>query len=308
METYRAHPVSKERVDIGECCRWDAVSQRLLWVDVFTGRLFVARFDGHQLDTTSVVEVPGHLTAVAPLANREEGWVIASNQGFSTLTPGGLTTALCHPEAGKGGAVRMNDGSCDPAGRFWAGSMAYDASPGAGSLYRLDGADRWTTVLTGVTISNGLGWSPDGRQMYYVDSGPGTVSALAYDVDTGEATARRLLISVDPSEGVPDGLCVDADGFLWVAIWGAGQVRRYSPEGVQTAVVEVPATQPTCCTLGGADGTTLFITTARLDLSQTALAEQPDAGRVFACIVGIPGRPVQEFSPPPKSEHQGEDQ
>jgi sugar lactone lactonase YvrE len=294
--------VSDERVEIAEGCRWDGGTQRLLWVDVFTGRLYVASFDGRRLTTTVVLKVPGHLTAVAPFQDREEGWIVAANQGFSRLSPSGETTPLGDPEARNAGAVRMNDGACDPAGRFWAGSMAYDGSPGAGSLYRYDGGGRWTTMLTGVTISNGIGWSPDAQRMYYVDSGAGTVSVLAYNVETGEATHRRPLITLDPGQGIPDGLCVDRDGHLWVAIWGAGEVRRYSPEGIQVAVVEVAANQPTCCALGGPDGRSLFITTAQIDLSGEDLAKQPQAGRVFACRVETPGPPVQVFIPNPTTE------
>jgi sugar lactone lactonase YvrE len=297
VELYRATRVTDDPVDIAESCRWDAVTQSLLWVDVFTGRLFRGSFDGERVVTTEVHAMPGHLTAVAPVQDRSVGWIVAADQGFFTLGVDGKVTSLGDPEAGKAGVVRMNDGACDPAGRFWAGSMAYDASPGAGSLYRYDAPGQWVRTLADLTISNGIGWSPDGRSMYHVDSGAGTVSVLAYDVRDGTASDRRPLIAIDPDRGVPDGLCVDAHGDLWVAIWGGGEVHRYSPSGTLETVVRLPVSQPTSCALGGPDGRTLFIATARLGLSTDEAGQQPDAGLIFACGVETPGPPVQEFIP-----------
>jgi sugar lactone lactonase YvrE len=297
MEHFTARAVSDERVELGEGCRWDGANKQLLWVDILTGRLFCAKFDGEKLVTTSVYEVPGHLTAIAPFEDASQGWIIAANQGFSWLKLNGDVVLLAEPEAVNGGLVRMNDGACDPLGRFWAGSMAYDVSPGAGSLYRYGAEGRWTRVLSDVTISNGIGWSPDGELMYYVDSGAGTVSVMDFDLADGTVANRKTLIAVDPNQGVPDGLCVDEDGYLWVAIWGAGEVRRFSPDGEQVAVVELEASQPSCCALGGPDGRTLFITTARVDLPEETLARQPDAGRVFICSVETPGPAARTYRP-----------
>jgi sugar lactone lactonase YvrE len=293
MESHVAVPCSGERVELGEGARWDGAGRRLLWVDVPTGRLFGAEFRDGRLVTTVTHQVPGCLAAVAPLDSPGGGWIIAAQEGFGYLAADGTLSVLAEPEAGKDGRTRMNDGACDPAGRFWAGSMAYDSAPGAGSLYRYDGDGRCSRVLAGVSVSNGLGWSPDGTRMYYADSGTHTVSVFDYDVGTAALANRRTLATVDPGDGVPDGLCVDGEGCLWVAIWGAGQVRRYTPHGALDGVVEVAARQPSCCALGGPEGRHLFITTARAGLPEETLAAEPDTGRVFVTEVTVPGPPVR---------------
>jgi sugar lactone lactonase YvrE len=292
MDERVAVPCTTEKALLGEGCRWDGARDELLWVDVPAGHLFSARFHESRLVDTILYTVPGHVTAVAPLASSTRAWIVAANQGFVYLAADGTVTVLAEPEATSGGKVRMNDGCCDPVGRFWAGSMAYDESPGSGSLYRYDGDGQVTRVLSGVTISNGIGWAPDGRVMYYVDSGPGTLSTFDYDLEVGAATNRQPFVVFDPSEGVPDGMCVDSEGYLWVAIWGGGQVRRYTPGGVQIAVVHVDAPQPSCCALGGPDMRHLFVTTAREGLSDQTLAEHPDSGRVFVTEVDTPGLPA----------------
>jgi sugar lactone lactonase YvrE len=177
--------------------------------------------------------------------------------------------------------VRMNDGACDPQGRFWAGTMAHDESPGAGVLYRLELDGRCTTVLAGLTISNGIGWSPDGTAMYLSDSGTGTIERFDFDGATGDIVGRRVIVEISEPGVAPDGLTVDAEGGIWVALWDGGAVRRYTSEGSLLATVPVPVDRPTSCAFGGPDLTTLFITTARHGLDETALARQPDAGRVF---------------------------
>jgi sugar lactone lactonase YvrE len=298
MERYVAAACSKERAELGEGARWDGVGRRLLWVDVPTGRLFCAEFRDGRLVTTATYQVPGYLTAVAPLDAPAGGWIIAAHEGFGHLAADGTLTVLAEPEAGKDGRIRMNDGACDPAGRFWAGSMAYDATPGAGSLYRYDGNGRYSRILEGVSISNGLGWSPDGTRMYYADSSTQTISVFVYDAATAAIANQRTLATVDPGDGMPDGLCVDSEGALWVAIWGAGQVRRYTPDGIQAAVVEVAARQPSSCALGGPEGRHLFITTARADLPEDTLAAEPDTGRVFVTEVAVPGPPVRPCAAP----------
>ena len=288
-----AHPVSAERFDLGEGCRWDEDTQRLSWVDVFTGRLFEASWDRSRLTDVSTVQIAGVLTGYAPLPDRT-GWIVAANQEVGLLSRSGELRPLAAPEAGKGGRVRMNDAACDPRGRFWAGSMAFGAAPGAGSLYRVDVDGSCTKTVTDLTISNGLGWSPDANTMYHVDSGAATVFAYNYDLEQGALSNGRPLVVIT-GEGVPDGLCVDRDGYLWVAIWGAGEIHRYAPDGQRVAVVEVAASQPSSCALGGADGRQLFITTARHDIAEDLLGRQPDAGRVFSATVDVPGQPIQPF-------------
>lgn len=183
----------------------------------------------------------------------------------------------------------MNEGGCDPDGRFYCGSMAYDFEPGAAAIYRLDTDQSVRRVVAGVTISNGLEWSPDGTLAYYADSATGRIDVFDYDCEGG-LTNRRLFVTIDA--GSPDGLTVDSQGGVWSAVWGAGAVHGYSSDGVLSAVIEVPASQVTACTFGGDDLMDLFITTSRENLPEAA---EPAAGAVFLARPGVPGRPVRPF-------------
>jgi sugar lactone lactonase YvrE len=227
-----------------------------------------------------------HVGAVAPVAGG--GYVLAAGQGFLFAGEDGSTRELAQPEAGRVD-VRMNDGACDPQGRFWAGTMAYDESPGAGTLYRLELDGRCSTVLTGLTISNGIGWSPDGGTMYLSDSGTSLVEAFDFDSATGAIGGRRTLVHVDRPGMAPDGLTVDEQGDLWVGLYNGWAVNRYGPDGSLRATVELPAAQATSCAFGGRELGTLFVTTGRERLDAAALERQPDAGRVFA-VTGLDAR------------------
>jgi sugar lactone lactonase YvrE len=290
--------ISDEAAELGEGPRLDPRTGEVLWVDIMAGRLYRCRWDAGRLHTIAVIEVGRHLGAVAPVDAPGGGWVAAAGQGFAHVAEDGTVTVLAEPEAGQAGRTRMNDGACDPQGRFWAGSMAYDTSPAAGSLYRMDHDGTVTPVLTGVTISNGLGWSPDGTTMYYADTGAGTLDAFDFDGVSGDLERRRTLVRCE-GPGFPDGLWVDDEGCLWVAMWGGGEVRRYAPDGGLIHAWPLPVSQPTACCFVGRDAGTLIITSARLDLPAEALADQPAAGRVMAIDAGATGPPATPFRPRP---------
>lgn len=183
--------------------------------------------------------------------------------------------------------VRFNEGSCDPAGRFLCGSMAYDGAPGAGTMWRLN-RDRSVEPLFGdVTISNGLGFTADGSRAYYTDTTTRRIDV--FDLSDGELTGRRPFVTVAEGPGNPDGLTVDADGGVWTALYGGGAVHHYDAAGRLTDVIEVDATQVTSCTLGGPDLTTLYITTSRENLGPD---DQPAAGSIFRADAAVPGLPV----------------
>jgi sugar lactone lactonase YvrE len=193
----------------------------------------------------------------------------------------------------------MNDGICDPQGRFWAGTMAYDEAPGAGCLYRLELDGSCTQVLTGLTISNGIGWSPDGTTMYLADSGTADISAFDFDPATGDLSRRRTIVHITTANAVPDGLTVDHRGDLWVALWNGGALARYHPDGSLLDTIPLPVDRPTSCAFGGTGGATLFITTAREGLDDTALARQPDAGRLLRLdSPGVTGPPCVPYRGP----------
>ena len=191
---------------------------------------------------------------------------------------------------------RMNDGACDAAGRFWAGTMCMQERPGLGSLYRLDPDGSSHRILTGVGISNGIDWSLDGATMYYVDSLTQRIDRFDFDPATGSVCNRRAFVTIDPAEGCPDGLTVDAEGGIWLALWGGSAIHRYRPDGTLERVLRVPVTHPTTCAFGGPDLGDLYITSATIRLSGEEKRRQPMAGGVMRHRPGVTGRPSHAFA------------
>jgi sugar lactone lactonase YvrE len=185
--------------------------------------------------------------------------------------------------------TQLNDGKADPQGRFWAGTKHLEGEHAIGSLYRLGRDGRAVRVLDGLTVSNGLGWSPDGATMYHVDSPTRRVDAYAFDPATGAVEGRRELVSFPPDAGLPDGLTVDEDGHLWVAFWGGGALRRVAPDGRVVEEIAMPASLVTSCAFGGEDGGDLFVTSARVGLTDAELRDRPLAGAVFRLRPGVRG-------------------
>jgi sugar lactone lactonase YvrE len=293
-ELAQAVPRSPESGLLSEGPRWDARRSELFWVDVLTAQLHRARVepDG-RLELLSTLSFARIVAAAAPTG--AGGYVIAAGTGFLYADSDGAVRELAQPERGRFD-VRMNDGACDPQGRFWAGTMAYDETPGAGALYRLELDGTCTTVLTGLTISNGIGWSPDGRTMYLVDSGTKRIDAFEFNPTDGALSRRRTIVRINEPHAVPDGLTVDDEGCIWVALWDGGAVRRYRPDGTLLASVPLPVDRPTSCAFGGPERDTLFVTTARNDPSPGKLTEQPDAGRVFSISgLGTTGPPCLPY-------------
>jgi sugar lactone lactonase YvrE len=265
--------------DHGEGPFWDSVEDRLLLVDLLRGALVSVKPSG----TTRRHEVGG--VAAAVRARRGGGFVLATEHGFRLLSAD-LVPQGEEIDAFDDPLLRMNDGGCDQAGRFYCGTMAYAETPGAGTLYRLDPDLSVHVVLAGVTISNGLQWHADGRHVYYNDTPTGRVDLFDFDPDTGGFGARRTFVAVEPGAGLPDGMAMDEEGGVWIALWGGGAVHRYDPAGRQTDRIELPVRQVTACTFGGPDGSTLYITTSRLGLEDGA---EPEAGAVFAAETGVRG-------------------
>ena len=262
----------------GEGPVWDAATQRLLWVDMHAGDVLATTADGADTGRCPVGELAA---CVVPRA--AGGYAVATARGFTLLDADGSHHQL--PDVWSDTTVRMNDGGCDPQGRFFCGSMATDAAAGRGAMYRLDPDGSVTQVFTGVTISNGLGWSPDGSVAYYVDTPTLRIDACAPDL-----SSRRAFASVEG--GAPDGLTVDADGGVWVALWGGHAVHRYAPSGELDAVIELPVAQVTSCAFGGDDLATLFITTSAENLADP----EPAAGALFAVTPTVRGLPTLTFA------------
>ena len=273
------------RSAVGEGPVTDHRTGRLCWVDITEGMLYQNDLEtGDQLAT----RVDTMLGAAAPRRDLD-GFAVAVSDGFGFIEAGQLTLAdRALPEPCR----RMNDAKCDSAGRLWAGSTHMEFTPGVGALHRWDGSAPSVVVADGFTLPNGLGWSPDESVMYLADSFTNKLLRADYHPDGGDVGPFGVLCEIEP--GFPDGLAVDADGFLWVAVWGGGQVRRYSPAGELAAIVPMPVSQPSSCAFG-ADGT-LYITSASAGLSKQELAEQPHAGSVFALATTTTGVPVAPFA------------
>ncbi|MCH2155463.1 MAG: SMP-30/gluconolactonase/LRE family protein [Opitutales bacterium] len=264
---------------LGEGPIWDERRNLLWWVDIITGKLHA--YDPITDAARAIDTEPLFGTVVV----RESGGLLgAYHDGFHYLDPEtGTRTLISDPESDKPDN-RFNDGKCDPQGRLWAGTMAIEGpySEPKGSLYCLGLDESVERKIDAVTISNGIGWSPDGRWMYYVDSPERTVSRFEFDGKTGEISKPTRVISYPKKGGVPDGLVVDAEGMLWVAQFGGGCVVRWNPEnGEKLTEIQLPAKQITACTFGGPGLKDLYITSARVGLSDSELAEQPQAGGLF---------------------------
>jgi sugar lactone lactonase YvrE len=275
---------------LGEGPVWDAEQQRLVWLDILPG--LVHRFDPATGDDD--VFRAGKPVGSAGLRHGG-GLVLAVEDGFALLDPGWrrLDQAVYveHP----GPRARFNEGKCDPAGRFLAGTMAYDLTPGAGSVYRLGPDLEVTRLLDGVTISNGLAWTADGATLYYIDSPTQGVDAFDYDAGTGRLANRRRVVDIPAAAGLPDGMTLDTDGCLWVALWGGSAVQRYTPAGRLDTVLSFPASNITCPVFGGPGLGVLYVTSARDGLDERQLAAQPHAGAIFAADVGARGLPADRF-------------
>jgi sugar lactone lactonase YvrE len=288
-DTWTATVALGAGAELGEGPVWDGHAERLVWVDIMGQAVHC--FDPRSGQDTSVA-VPAMPGVAIP--KRSGGLVLAIGHGFGTLDAVGGFEQLT--ELPQGAVVaRMNDGNCDSAGRLWAGTMGLNAEPNAGGLYRLDPDLTVTRVLDGVTESNGIDWSPDDRLMYYVDSMERRVDVFDFDLGSGSIANRRPFTAVDDGEVLPDGLTVDAEGYVWVACWGGAAVRRFAPDGSPAGSVSLPTPNITSAAFGGPALDQLFVTSARAGLSEEQLAEQPDAGALFVCRPGVTGRPQHTF-------------
>ena len=280
--------VYRSEAQVGEGPAWDSATGTLLWVDIL-GQEALATDPGTG-DTTSMKR-PTTVGAVIP--RRQGGVVLAVPGGFEffdALADGGEPTQFVELQD-EPASNRMNDAKCDPQGRLFAGTMDGQASPERGFLYRLDSDLNIQQVEQNLTISNGLGWSVDHRMMYFIDSG--AYAMYAYDFpESGIPQNRRTLIEFDPEAGIPDGLCVDREDGIWVAVFGGARLERYEPSGQRTEVVSLPVPNPTSCCFGGEGDSDMYVTSASL---QADLSEHPLSGSVFRIDSGVQGLPTVAF-------------
>jgi sugar lactone lactonase YvrE len=279
------------QADVGEAPHWDERAKTLLFVDLTAGVVFRYDQSGVKLGSFSVGQEVG---AVVP--RRGGGLVLAVRDGIAAASDTGEDFELTAPVERDVQGNRMNDAKCDPAGRLFAGTTAFDFAPHSAALYRVAPDWSFEPVVREVTQSNGIAWSPDGRRMYFIDSATAGVDVFDFDVGTGSVSNRRRLVTIAPADGVPDGMTADSSGNLWVACFGGAAVRCFSPAGVQTGEVRLPVTQVTSCAFGGPDLADLFVTSAAYQLSADQRESEPHAGATFVCRPGAVGLPASSFA------------
>ncbi len=286
----RARVAGEQRDQLGEGPHWDHVAQELLHVDI-TGR----RAFGWAPATGAAwtLELAGDVSAIVP--RRDGGHLLAVEHDLVLRDADGALRTIASAER-ELAENRFNDCRCDPQGRLWAGTMSRARTPGSAALYRLAPGGELERAIAGTTISNGLGWSPAGDRMYFIDSTTQQLDALDFDAATGEVSGRRALVAIDPADGLPDGLAVDAEGGIWVCLFGGGALRRYGADGTLEAVVPLPVTNPTCPTFSGPDLATLYVTSARHRLTPEQLAREPLAGALLELDPGVRGLPGNRFA------------
>lgn len=265
---------------------WDPIRERLLWVDLQAGTVYSGILDaGGRIAVEESVEIDQTAGAVAVAP--DGSWLIAGREGLIVRSPAGLLTdgpRLLSPDSCR----RLNDGKVDPAGRFLVGSLSLTETPSRSEILVAVDHDGTIRVLDDdLTLSNGLAWSTDGSRMFSVDTLTRSLFHRDYDSATGATGERKLFVQI--ADGYPDGITIDAEDHVWVAVWGAGRVDRYSPRGDLVATIDVPAPHTSSVAFAGPSLSTLVITTATQGLDDDELLEFPDSGRIFTCTPGVPG-------------------
>jgi L-arabinonolactonase len=291
MSTVQAACAVDCKNTLGEGAVWCPHERALWWIDISSPSLW--RFDPRtdRVDHWPLPKPPGSFAL-----RKNGGFLFAFRNGLATLdAPGGALEWLEVPGLALGDE-RFNDGKADRAGRFWSGTLDRRLASPIGQLYRVEPGFRVTAMDRGFTISNGIGWSPDDRTMYFTDTPSRRIYRYDFDPATGGIANRRVFVEVDPGHGGPDGMTVDAAGFVWSAQFDRWCVNRYAPDGRLDRSIRLPVQRPTTCMFGGADLATLYVTSARMDLTDAALAAQPQAGGVFALEPGVRGLPEPRFA------------
>lgn len=286
----RAELILAAKAALGEGPAWDAKTESLYWVDILGKRVYRG--------TEILAELDDLVGCLAPCKNGH--LILGKRLSFADLDPdsaisspkGKLTVLATLAEPVNN---RINDGKCDPAGRFLAGTMDMNEKEASGALYSFDGKQP-TPLLNGIRISNGLAWSPDTRTFYYIDTPTREVKAFDYDLSTGQIANPRVAVQVPESLGWPDGMTSDTEGNLWIAIWGGAQVTRWKPStGQLLAQIPVPALHTSSCAFGGRDMNELYVTSARVGMSEADLVKYPLSGGLFKIETKIVGMPTFEF-------------
>lgn len=287
----RIECVADTRCILGEGPLWDERGQCLYWVDIKAPAIW--RLDPVSGETRSWI-MPYRIGAIA--MREKGGFVAAMKPGFAIIDLDSNSVEVISKPEKNLPDNRFNDGACDARGRFWAGTMDDMEAAPTGDLYRLDPDGNVKRFHAGFVITNGIRWTSDGKKLYFVDSASRTIWRHDFDLENGNPGPRRIFAKLTELDGWPDGLCVDAEDHVWGAHWGAGRVTRYRPDGSIERTLELPASNVTCCSFGGADFDTLYVTTARIGLSEGQLSLNPQSGGLFVVTgLGVRGTPAHRF-------------
>jgi sugar lactone lactonase YvrE len=276
---------------LGEVPRWHATENALYWIDAL--KPAIHRYDPASGNVESWTP-PEKLGSFAPCA--KGGVIIAGRNGFALYDPRAATFARISDPENQAEENILNDGRCDPRGRFWAGSMTKTMKGATGRLYRVD-KGQTEPCDENIWVSNGIAWSPDGATMYFADSHVHTIFAYAYDVARGKLGTRRVFAHLTAATGVPDGASCDAEGYLWVAMFDGACIARFAPDGRLDRTVPMPVSRPTAVAFGGPGLRTMYVTTARFRLAPEKLAAEAHAGGLLALDVGVAGLPEPMYQP-----------
>jgi sugar lactone lactonase YvrE len=277
--------ISEVVSDLGEGPIWTPETNSVTWTDITQNTFHTANID------TGKTESFGVPSMIGAIAHTKDGHYIAATQkGFARISLEGKYSPL---HSFLQDDMRMNDGKVDPAGRFWAGSMALSFEKDRGSLYVLETDNSYQKVLDNITLSNGMGWSPDAQYFYYIDSIPGVLKRFDYDLDNGKISNPKNLITFDAASGVPDGMSVSSDGKIVVALWDGGRIEIYEPTGAKVSEIKLGVSRPTCCTFAGSNQDILIVSTASQGIDR---ADEPLAGKILAVTgTGLSGLPTQQY-------------
>jgi len=277
--------ISEVISDLGEGPIWSANTNSVTWTDITQNTFHTADIDTGR---TMSFGVPSMVGAIAH--SKEGGYIAATQKGFARIGVDGKYSPLHSflPDD-----MRMNDGKVDPSGRFWAGSMALSFEKGRGSLYVLEKDNSYRSILDDITLSNGMGWSPDAQYFYYIDSVPGVLKRFDYDLYTGHISNPKDLITFDSSSGIPDGMSMSSDGKIVIALWDGGRIEIYEPSGEKVSEITLGVSRPTSCTFAGPNRDILIVSTASQGIDR---ADEPLAGKILAVTgTGLIGLPTQQY-------------
>jgi len=277
--------ISEVISDLGEGPIWSADTSSVTWTDITQNTFHTADIDTGK---TLSFGVPSMVGAIAH--SKEGGYIAATQKGFARIGVDGKYSPLHSflPDD-----MRMNDGKVDPSGRFWAGSMALSFEKGRGSLYVLEKDNSYRSILDDITLSNGMGWSPDAQYFYYIDSVPGVLKRFDYDLYTGHISNPKDLITFDSSSGIPDGMSMSSDGKIVIALWDGGRIEIYEPSGEKVSEITLGVSRPTSCTFAGPNRDILIVSTASQGIDR---ADEPLAGKILAVTgTGLSGLPTQQY-------------